>query len=35
MTIGMCMDYIDEFVEMNTSNEDKVRMARQAEFDSF
>lgn len=35
MTIGMCLDYIDEYVEMNTPSKDKKRRASQKDFDSF
>lgn len=35
MTIGMCLDYINEFVEMQTPQEKKTRKATQADFDSF
>jgi hypothetical protein len=35
MTIGMCLDYIEEYVNMNNSNKSKNRKASQADFDSF
>jgi hypothetical protein len=35
MTIGMVVDYIDEYVEMNKPEENKIRKASQADFDSF
>lgn len=35
MTIGMCLDYIDEYVEMQKPSEEKFREASQAEFDAF
>lgn len=38
MTIGMCIDYIFEWVEMNKpkdSSESAVRTATQADFDRF
>ncbi|WP_177167173.1 hypothetical protein [Salinibacillus kushneri] len=35
MTIGMCMDYIDEYIEQKNPNRTKVRQATQEDFDSF
>jgi len=38
MTIGMCLDYIDEYIEQNDPNKVKkvpVREASQAEIDNF
>lgn len=35
MTIGMCIDFIDEFVEMNKPEKDKIRKASQSDFDTF
>lgn len=36
MTIGMCLDYIYEYVDMsNVKREGKVRKANQSDFDSF
>nr|WP_038509948.1 hypothetical protein [Lysinibacillus varians] len=37
MTFGMCLDYIDEYLETKNPNkkETKVRKATQADFDSF
>lgn len=34
MTIGMCLDYIEEFLEQ-TAPKKKARRASQADFDSF
>nr|WP_242691246.1 hypothetical protein [Cytobacillus praedii] len=35
MTIGMCLDYIDEYIEMNKPDNEKTRRASQKDFDSF
>lgn len=35
MTIGMCLDYIDEYVEQKDPKKEKVRQATQDDFDSF
>jgi hypothetical protein len=35
MTIGMCLDYINEYVELQKPNKDKARSATQKDFDSF
>lgn len=36
MTIGMCIDYMEEVIEMNNGEKKpKVRKATQADFDSF
>lgn len=36
MTLGMCIDYIDEVIaQSNKDNKDKTRQATQADFDSF
>jgi len=35
MTIGMCLDYIDEYIEMNKPDKEKSRKATQADFDKF
>ncbi len=35
MTIGMCLDYADEYIEQNKPAKDKVRQAKQSDFDSF
>lgn len=36
MTIGMCLDYIDEYVEQkNPDKPAKVRRASQDDFDNF
>lgn len=35
MTIGMCIDYMEELVEINNPNKSKSRKATQADFDSF
>lgn len=33
MTIGMCLDYMDEYIDQKTDN--KTKQARQKDFDSF
>lgn len=35
MTIGMALDYIDEYLEMKNPNKKKVRKASQEDFDKF
>lgn len=36
MTIGMCIDYMEEVIEMNNGEKNpKARKATQADFDSF
>lgn len=36
MTIGMCIDYMEEVIDRNnTESKDKSRKATQADFDSF
>lgn len=36
MTIGMCLDYIDEYIDQqNGEKKPKVRKATQADFDLF
>jgi len=35
MTVGMCLDYIEEYIKMNKPNNKKVRTASQADFDNF
>ena len=35
MTIGMCLDYIEEYIEMNKPANQKVRRASQVDFDNF
>lgn len=35
MTIGMCLDYVEEYVEQQKPPEQKVRKATQNDFDSF
>jgi hypothetical protein len=35
MTIGMCLDFIDEYIEMQKPAEEKVVEADQRHFDSF
>jgi hypothetical protein len=36
MTIGMCMDYIDEYIEANKPNKQKkARRASQSDYDNF
>lgn len=36
MTIGMCIDYMEEVIEMNNGgNKSKVRRATQSDFDAF
>ena len=35
MTVGMVLDYIDEYMEMKNPNKKKVRKASQEDFDKF
>ena len=35
MTLGMCLDFIEEFIEMNTPENEKTRKASQSDFDAF
>jgi hypothetical protein len=35
MTIGMCIDYIEEYIEQSKPAEKRKRKATQADFDSF
>ena len=35
MTIGMCLDYIEEYIEMSNPVNKKVRTATQKDFDNF
>lgn len=35
MTIGMCLDYIEEYVDMNNPKKVKNRKASQSDFDAF
>lgn len=35
MTIGMCLDYIDEYVEMQNPKKKKARRATQSDYDAF
>ncbi|MBS6888631.1 MAG: hypothetical protein E6377_17960 [Clostridium sp.] len=35
MTIGMCIDYMEEVVSNNSPDKKKCRKATQADFDSF
>lgn len=35
MTIGMCIDYIEEYVDSLKPNKPKPRLATQKDFDSF
>jgi len=35
MTIGMCLDFIEEFIEMNKPEKEKLRKASQSDFDGF
>lgn len=35
MTIGMCIDYIDEYIREMTDPKERVREATQADFDAF
>lgn len=35
MTIGMCLDFMDKWIEMNDTETQKTRKATQSDFDSF
>ena len=35
MTIGMCLDYIEEYIGMDKPDNAKVRIATQKDFDNF
>lgn len=35
MTIGNCLDYIDEYIEQKNPKKSKVRQAQQSDFDNF
>jgi len=35
MTVGFCLDYINESIEQQKPKEDKPRTAKQSDFDSF
>jgi hypothetical protein len=35
MTIGMCLDYIDEYLEMKKPPQEKTRKATQNDFNKF
>lgn len=35
MTIGMCLDYIEEFLEHEKPAKERKRKASQSDFDSF
>lgn len=35
MTIGMCLDYMQEYVDINNPKKQKTRQASQSDFDSF
>ena len=35
MTIGMCLDFIEEYIGMNKPANQKVRVATQSDFDNF
>ncbi|MED3540661.1 hypothetical protein ABEX53_31500 [Bacillus toyonensis] len=35
MTIGMCLDYIDEYLEMQKPPQEKTRKATQKDFNNF
>lgn len=35
MTIGMCLDYIEEYLEQQKPQKERKRKATQADFDSF
>jgi len=35
MTIGMCLDYIEEYVDMGNPKKSRNRKASQSDFDSF
>lgn len=35
LTIGMCLDFVEEYNDHNTPENEKTRKASQADFDSF
>lgn len=35
MTVGMCLDYIEEYVDMNNPKKVRKRKANQSDFDRF
>ena len=35
MTIGMCLDFIEEYIEMNKPANKRTRIATQKDFDNF
>lgn len=35
MDIGMCLDYIDEYIDLITPENEKTREATQKDFDNF
>lgn len=35
MTIGMCLDYIEKYIEMSKPSNKRTRIATQKDFDSF
>lgn len=35
MTIGMCLDFMDEYIDRKDPKRKKVRQAKQKDFDSF
>lgn len=35
MTVGMCLDYIDEYVEQKNPKKKRTRKASQDDFDKF
>lgn len=35
MTVGMCLDYINAYIDMHNNKKEKVRKAKQDDFDSF
>lgn len=35
MTIGMCLDYIEEYIDVSKPANKKVRRANQKDFDNF
>jgi histidyl-tRNA synthetase len=35
MTIGMCLDYIEEYFDQEKPAKERKRKAKQADFDSF
>lgn len=35
MTVGMCMDYVDDYIELSKPKEERVIEATQEHFDAF